>query len=72
MMFVECANGFRSQIAVATLGDEPAKADGKSVMQMIVLAATEGTPIRITAEGADAREAVDKLAALIDSRFGEE
>jgi phosphotransferase system HPr-like phosphotransfer protein len=41
-------------------------------MQMIILAATEGTKMRIDADGEDAGEAVVKLAELFDSRFGEE
>ncbi len=72
MQFVELANQFRSDVRVQTFGEEPAEADGKSVMQMIILAAVEGTPLRITAEGEDASEAVDRLVALVDSKFGEE
>jgi phosphocarrier protein len=47
-------------------------ADGKSVMQMIILAAVEGTPLKITAEGDDAEEAVAQLAGLVNEKFGEE
>ena len=50
-------------------------ADGKSVMQMIILAATEGTELQHQrAEGEDAETAVSqKLAQLfLDSKFGEE
>lgn len=72
MQFVEFATQFASAVQVETLSDPPANADGKSVMQMIVLAAVEGTPMRITASGEDAQAAVDKLAALIESGFGEE
>jgi len=71
MQFVDVANQFQSDVRVYTLGAEPAEADGKSVMQMIILAATEGTPIRITAEGPDAPAAVEKLAELIADKFGE-
>ena len=53
-------------------GEEPADADGKSVMQMIILAAVEGTPLQIDADGEDAEAAVDKLAELVESKFGEE
>ncbi|MDB5297175.1 MAG: hypothetical protein JWO31_3158, partial [Phycisphaerales bacterium] len=42
------------------------------VMQMIILAATEGTPLTIEAEGEDAQAAADQLVALFDSKFGEE
>lgn len=71
MQFVDLANQFRSQIRVTKKGDDPHQADGKSVMQMIILAATEGTPLRIEAEGEDAQQAVEQLAALVDSKFGE-
>ena len=72
MKFVDIANRFTSQIMVHKGGPEPADADGKSVMQMIILAATEGTPLRIEADGPDAQQAVDKLVELFESKFGEE
>ncbi|HWE95653.1 MAG TPA: HPr family phosphocarrier protein [Tepidisphaeraceae bacterium] len=72
MQFVDVANQFQSQITVYKGGEEPAEADGKSVMQMIILAATEGTPMRIEANGEDAEQAVQKLVELIEDKFGEE
>ena len=72
MQFVDLANTFTSKVTVYKGGDEPAEADGKSVMQMIILAATEGTPMRIEAEGEDAEKAVTELAGLFESKFGEE
>jgi len=72
MQFVDVANGFSSDIKVTKFGDEPGEADGKSVMQMIILAATEGTRMRIDAEGADADQAVKSLAELFEKKFGEE
>src|SRR3954470_22642261 len=71
MQFVDLANQFTSQVTVYKGGDEPEQADGKSVMQMIILAATEGTPLKIVAEGDDAQAAVDQLIALFESKFGE-
>jgi phosphocarrier protein len=41
-------------------------------MQMMMLAATAGTPLKIVAEGEDAGPALDALEKLINSRFGEE
>jgi phosphocarrier protein HPr len=70
MQFVDLANRFQSQVRVDTCSGEPAQADGKSVMQMIILAAIEGTKLRITAEGGDAQTAVDTLAGLVESGFG--
>jgi len=71
MQFVDLANQFKSHIMVIKEGEEPGEADGKSVMQMIILAATAGTPLRIKAEGEDADAAVAKLAQLFDDKFGE-
>src|SRR4051812_30077136 len=72
MTFVDLANQFSSEIKVIKPGDDTVTADGKSVMQMIVLEATQGTPLKIEANGDDADEAVKKLAELFESKFGEE
>ncbi|MDB5293323.1 MAG: ptsH [Phycisphaerales bacterium] len=72
MQFVDVANQFKSQIKVYKGGEEPGEADGKSVMQMIILAATEGTPMRIEAHGEDAEQAVQTLVELVEGKFGEE
>lgn len=72
MQFVDLANQFASSVTVFKGGDEPAEADGKSVMQMIILAATEGTPLKIVADGDDAETAVSRLVELFESKFGEE
>jgi phosphocarrier protein HPr len=72
MQFVDLANQFRSAVTVSKGGDQPYSADGKSVMQMIILEAGEGTPLRIVAEGDDADLAVEKLAQLFEDKFGEE
>jgi phosphocarrier protein len=72
MQFVDVANQFKSDVKVFKGGDEPADADGKSVMQMIILAATEGTPLRIEADGEDADQAIQTLVDLVQSKFGEE
>ena len=74
MQFVDLANQFSSSIMVTKPpidGEEAGEADGKSVMQMIILAATEGTPLRIEADGDDAQLAINKLSELVESRFGE-
>jgi phosphocarrier protein HPr len=72
MAFVDIANQFQSQIKVYKGGEEPAEADGKSVMQMLTLAASKDTELRIDADGPDADAAVAKLTQLIDGKFGEE
>ena len=71
MAFVDMANAYASAVSVRrTDGDEVV--DGKSIMQMLLLAATQGTEIEIGAEGPDAAEAVAALVKLVESRFDEE
>ena len=72
MQFADVANQFQSAVKVYKGGEEPGEADGKSVMQLIILAAVEGTPMRIEADGEDAETAVTKLAELFETGFGEE
>jgi phosphotransferase system HPr (HPr) family protein len=72
MQFVDMANSFASNITVRRMSDPPAEADGKSVMQMIILEATQGTQLRIEADGEDADRAVADLAGLFEAKFGEE
>jgi phosphocarrier protein len=45
--------------------------DGKSIMHLMMLAATQGTDLQIEASGADAQEAVDALRDLVQSGFNE-
>jgi phosphocarrier protein len=72
MQFVDLANQFTSEVKVLSFGEEPGEADGKSVMQMIILAAVEGTRLKVIADGEDAEAAVEKLAKLVEEKFGEE
>jgi phosphocarrier protein HPr len=69
MQFVDIANQYQSGIKVCK-GDQTV--DGKSIMQMMMLAATAGTVLKIVAEGGDALKALDALEQLINARFGEE
>ena len=47
-------------------------ADGKSILSVLLLAATQGTELTIRAAGEDELMAVNGLADLIDQKFGEE
>jgi phosphocarrier protein len=71
MMFVETASRFTADITVSRT-DNAEAVDGKSIMQMMMLAATRGTCIEICARGADADDAVRELIALVHSNFAEE
>jgi phosphocarrier protein len=65
---VHTANGFRSQVYVGT-GEEEVNA--KSILGLLTLAATKGTPLMVRAEGEDEEEAVRAVVALFADRFGE-
>lgn len=45
--------------------------DGKSIMSLMLLAASKGTTIELTADGHDEEEALSALMALIEDKFGE-
>ena len=67
--FVEVAVKFSSEVSVIK--------DGKSVnakyhIDLLTLAAEPGTQLTIRAEGEDSAQAVESLAQLVESRFGEE
>lgn len=72
MMFVETASKYQSGVTVCRSDNEAEKVDGKSIMQMMMLAATQGTELLITADGDDATDAVKSLIALVNSRFEED
>lgn len=67
--FVHLATRFVSQIRVAR---EMKVMDGKSIMGILLLAAARGTTITISADGQDEADAVEALARLVESGFGEE
>lgn len=69
MMFVDAANMHQCDVKVSK-GDTTV--DGKSIMQMMMLAAGKGSELLIEAEGADAEEACRALKALVDGGFDEE
>ena len=48
------------------------EADAKSVLSLLILAASEGTPLTLWAKGEDGMRALDALEELFLNRFGEE
>ena len=69
MSFVDTANTFTSDIKVIK---DAQVVDGKSIMQLMMLAATQGTKLQIQADGPDAQKAIDALSKLVASKFDEE
>jgi len=67
---VRAATAFESALRLVR-ADRSASADAKSILSVLMLAASRGTELIITADGADEREALDALCSLIASGFGE-
>ena len=65
---VKAASKFRSEV---TIRRDDMEVNGKSIMGVMMLAAEYGTTICLRAHGEDAEQAVEALAALVASRFGE-
>jgi phosphocarrier protein len=66
--FVQAATGYTCRIRVGRAGRE---ADGKSIMGLLLLLASQGTAITITADGADEAAAIEGLCGLIERGFDE-
>lgn len=65
---VHTANAFSSEIFISA-GDEEVNA--KSILGLLTLAASKGTPLVVRATGNDEDAAVAALVALFEDRFGE-
>ena len=67
--FVKLASTFKSKI---DLERKRQRVNGKSIMGVMMLAASKGSKITIHAEGNDAKESIEKLEQLINNRFDED
>lgn len=67
-MIVNLASKFRSEVY---LQKDSEKINAKSIMGLITLGVLCNTPIKVSAEGEDEKEAVDALSKLIENRFEE-
>lgn len=63
------AQEYQSSILVTRAGID---ADGKSIMELLSLAASKGLEIEISATGPDEDAALAALSALVEDKFGEE
>jgi phosphocarrier protein HPr len=66
---VEAAARFKAHITVAKDGQT---VEARSIMGLMMLAASQGSDIEICAAGEDAEAAVVALLALADAKFGED
>jgi phosphocarrier protein HPr len=67
--FVETAAKFQSEVTVTK--DENS-VSGRSIMGLMMLGASLGTTVELSAEGPDAREAIQALVTLIAAKFHED
>jgi phosphocarrier protein HPr len=67
--FVQCVDRFDADIKVSRCGET---VGGDSIMGILTLGAGMGSTITVSASGTGAKEALDALAELIASRFGED
>ena len=69
---VRLANQYQSQIWLARTDVEHQPADAKSIFGVLLLAASQGTLIRVTVEGPDEEQAMASISRLIEDKFGED
>jgi len=67
--FVKTAGSFDACVEVERQGQ---KVDGCSIMGLMMLTASKGTIITISASGAEAEAAIESLSALVNGKFGED
>lgn len=67
--FVTTASAFGCNIQVAKEGQQ---VDGKSIMSVMMLAASKGTDLTLSFDGHDEQAAMEALTTLINNRFDED
>lgn len=67
--FVKSLESIDAKVFVSRLGQT---VSGNSIMGLMMLAASKGSVIHITASGKQASKAIEILTLLINSKFGEE
>ncbi len=67
--FVNTAQKFASVVKLSN-GDRTI--DGKSIMSVMMLGASQGVDLTLCVDGDDEKDATEALTALIESRFEEE
>ncbi len=68
-MFVRAASRYRCEVWVEKDGEE---INGKSIMGLMMLAAGQGSKLRVRCEGPEADRAMQEIEQLIASKFNEE
>ncbi len=68
-LFVKTASRFASDVKLAKEGVE---VNGKSIMGIMMLAASKGTTVSLSVNGDDEADAMQTIGELISNGFGEE
>lgn len=68
-MFVKSCNRHKADVWVEKDGEQ---VNGKSIMGLMMLAAGQGSKLRITCEGADAEKALQDIEEIVERRFDED
>ena len=67
-LMVQTVNRYSAQVTISKDGQT---ADGRSIMGVLMLAATQGSTIEVEAAGQDAEQALKAIEKLVDKRFNE-
>ena len=66
---VQTAGAYDSQVTLVKDGEQ---VDAKSILGILLLAASQGTLVTVRCDGADEEQAMEAVTALIADRFHEE
>lgn len=67
--FVQLASSFSSNIEIEK---DNQRVNGKSIMGVMMLAASKGSNVTLHADGEDENDSINKLEELINNRFNED
>ena len=67
--FVQTASRFKSEIKIRKNGEE---VDGKSILGLLLLAASQGTAITVAVSGEDEEAAFAAVEGLVERKFDED
>jgi phosphocarrier protein len=68
---VKTASRYESEVKLSRVGGFQ-EIDGKSILGILLLAASYGTELEVTVRGSDEIEAAEAIESLVRNRFGEE
>jgi len=68
---VKTASRFESEVKLSRIGGFQ-EIDGKSILGILLLAASYGTELEVTIRGSDETEAAEAIETLVRNRFGED